>query len=173
MGTVRHTRRTRMRAIEGFKRTGRVDLACQFAGIARDTHYDWLKTDEEYRRLFEEAREGPVGDMLEDEAVRRGVEGVDRLLVSGGRPVVEKIVEPVLDAEGKPKIGEDGKPETREVERRIYVREYSDRLLELLLKARRRSVFGDKVEATGKDGAPLFALETVRAYMQSVPDDEA
>lgn len=37
------------------------------------------------------------------------------------------------------------------------IREYSDSLLSLLLKARRPDVFGDKIkqEITGKDGAPL------------------
>lgn len=41
---------------------------------------------------------------------------------------------------------------------------YSDGLLQFLLKGRRRSVFGDKTELTGKDGEPLkFMDETKKA----------
>lgn len=38
----------------------------------------------------------------------------------------------------------------------VYVTEFSDRLLEFLLKCRNRPVFGDRQELTGKDGTPLL-----------------
>lgn len=38
----------------------------------------------------------------------------------------------------------------------VYVSEFSDRLLEFLLKCRNRPVFGDRQELTGKDGTPLL-----------------
>ncbi len=39
-----------------------------------------------------------------------------------------------------------------------YTRKYSDTLLILLLKARRREKFGDKQEITGKDGGPVAVI---------------
>jgi hypothetical protein len=47
--------------------------------------------------------------------------------------------------------------------------QYSDTLLALLIKAKRRSVFGDKQEITGANGGPLTIL--VRAF--PTPDDPA
>jgi hypothetical protein len=38
----------------------------------------------------------------------------------------------------------------------VMVTEFSDRLLEFLLKCRNRPVFGDRQELTGKDGTPLL-----------------
>lgn len=132
-GRLHHTRDSRARVIREFQKTGRIDLATTAAGVDRSCHYRWLRTDKAYAQAFETARK-PVGDMLEDEAIRRAVEGVD---------------EPRL-------IG-------KEV---VMVRTYSDRLLELLLKSRRREVFGDKtaVEISGPDGGPVttkLALEFV------------
>ena len=53
--------------------------AAEEAGIARSTHYLWLK-DPEYRRRFLEARETAY-DKLEREAWNRAVSGSDRLLM--------------------------------------------------------------------------------------------
>lgn len=44
-----------------------------------------------------------------------------------------------------------------------YEQVYSDSLLMFLLKGRRRAVFGDKQELTGKDGAPLVLDSSSRA----------
>ncbi len=38
----------------------------------------------------------------------------------------------------------------------VYVTEFSDRLLEFLLKCRNRPVFGDRQELTGANGVPLY-----------------
>jgi len=53
--------------------------AAQEAGIARSTHYLWLK-DPAYRKRFLEARETAY-DKLELEAWKRAVSGSDRLLM--------------------------------------------------------------------------------------------
>lgn len=171
MGAVRHTRHTRGRLLANFADTGRIDLACQAVGVSRDTHYDWLKKDEQYAKAFEVARLRAV-DLLEAEAWRRAKDGVEEPLLHAGKRVVEKVVELVRDENGKPKLGEDGHPQTREVERPIVIVRYSDQVLMFLLKGRKREVYGDKVEATGKDGEPLFSVDAVRAYMKSVPDED-
>ena len=54
------------------------------AGIDRDYHYYWLKSDENYRLAFEQARQ-MAGDKAEDEVVRRGIEGFDHPIIYEGK----------------------------------------------------------------------------------------
>lgn len=165
MSGVRHNRRTRARLLAEFAVCGRIDLACSAVGVSRDTHYEWLKKDPEYSKSFDDARDQAV-DMLEAEAWRRAREGVPEPIVHAGRRVVETIDVPELDGDGKP----TGK--TVKVDRSLVVVRYSDQLLMFLLKGRKREVYGDKIEASGKDGGPLFPLDAVREWMQGEPDDE-
>lgn len=94
--------------LTAFEECGRVTKAAQIARINRCTHYDWHDRDPEYARAFQELRDRIV-DVLEDEAIRRAVEGVDRPLI--GRVAKDK----------------DGVITT--------FRHYSDSLLILLLRA--------------------------------------
>ena len=55
-----------------------ITAAAEAAGIARSTHYLWLK-DSDYRKRFLEARESAY-DRLEREAFKRALAGSDRLL---------------------------------------------------------------------------------------------
>lgn len=43
------------------KSLGIVTVACREVGIARNTHYDWMKADEEYKKTVED-----IGDMAID-----------------------------------------------------------------------------------------------------------
>ncbi len=52
--------------------------AASIAGISRTTHYEWLKTDPEYAKAFEQAKLDAC-DMLEKEALRRAVAGVEEV----------------------------------------------------------------------------------------------
>ena len=66
------------------------------AGIDRGTHYDWLRKDPEYRAQFE-AAQVQAADRLEDEAVRRAYEGVERpVTVAGKRELVRKYSDTLL-----------------------------------------------------------------------------
>ena len=87
MPGVRHSQRIRERLIKEFRRVGRVDLACEAAGVDRTLHYVWLKNDTEYRKAFEEAREEACG-LLEDEAVRRAYQGTMKPMSIGGKIVM-------------------------------------------------------------------------------------
>src|SRR5882724_5117347 len=87
MPGVRHSQRTRERVIKEFRRVGRVDLACAAAGVDRTTHYWWMKSEPEYRKSFEEAREEAVG-LLEDEAIRRAYRGTLKPMSIGGKMVM-------------------------------------------------------------------------------------
>lgn len=53
---------------------GTVGTAAEKCGITRQTHYNWMKDDLAYKKAFERAKE-MAGDLLEEEAHRRAVEG--------------------------------------------------------------------------------------------------
>jgi hypothetical protein len=56
--------------------TGNISEACRLINIGRRTHYAWMQEDEEYRRAVDDAME-TAADLLEKEARRRAVQGVD------------------------------------------------------------------------------------------------
>ena len=60
--------------------------AAAAVGITRKTHYDWLDHDPEYATAFADARECAT-DVLEKEARRRAVDGVDEPVYQGRRLV--------------------------------------------------------------------------------------
>lgn len=129
--------------LAAYAQCAHIEDAATAAGIARSTHYLWMKEDPEYPALFAEAEELAT-QVLIDAAVRRGVHGWD---------------EPVFH-EGK-KCG--------------TIRKYSDKLLELGLRAR-HPAYRQKydVEHTGKDGKPLIPLAMLDALLHGAPssDDE-
>lgn len=75
-----------------------------------------------------------------DEAWREASEqGIDRLEDEARRRAVDGCPRPVY--QGGVQVGE--------------IREYSDSLMSLLLKGRRKHVFSERVEQTGVDGGPV------------------
>lgn len=99
----------RARVLKEFRRTGRVDLATAYAGVDRTTHYNWLKQDDEYRRLFEEATIEATG-LLEDEAFRRAYMGTMKPISVGGKVVMvtefsDRLIEFLLEARNRRKYG--------------------------------------------------------------------
>ena len=103
--------------LAAFRATGNVRLACEAAEVGRSTHYRWL-ADAAYEEAFELAKED-AADILEAEATRRAVEGVE---------------EPTGWYKGVP----GG-----------YIRKYSDTLLIFLLKGLRPEVYRDRMEVRG------------------------
>jgi len=59
-----------------YKNCGIITRACTEADVGRRTFYDWLEQDPAFATAFEDAREEAT-DLLEEEARRRGYEGVD------------------------------------------------------------------------------------------------
>jgi hypothetical protein len=102
------------RFLRQFIECGTVRTACELVGIHWSTHYGWLKTDKEYSLRFGEA-ELLYADGVRDEVHRRGLQGWD---------------EPVI-FQGKPSTIGRGKKK-----RPVTIRKYSDRLLELLARAK-------------------------------------
>ncbi len=102
-----------------FLETGNVRRACEVAKVGRSSHYRWLEQHKAYREAFNVAKQC-AADLLEAEAYRRAVEGVE---------------EPVGWYKGKP----GG-----------VVRKYSDVLLIFLLKGLRPEKYRDRVELHGQ-----------------------
>ena len=72
----------RMRVfLDTYAKTGRVNRACEVAHITPRTHYRKLEDDPVYRQAFERA-ESEVGQMLEDAAVERALDGDSHLLLA-------------------------------------------------------------------------------------------
>ena len=112
MKQLKLTEARQARFLEALADTGSVTAAVAAARTSRTRVYELRKTDTAFAAAWDEAQEIAT-DRLEEEAHRRAMEGVARLLVSGGKLV----------------RGDDGQP--------ITVRHYSDNLLLALLKARR------------------------------------
>lgn len=74
------------RFLQAFAATCSVQKASQLAKVRSQTHYDWLREDPTYSSRFRQARMW-AAQRLEDEAVRRAIEGVRRPLLYKGKQV--------------------------------------------------------------------------------------
>lgn len=63
-----------------YAQTGNISYAAEAVGMHRNTHYRWLREDEDYVSAYE-AAQFEVGDTLEAEAIRRARENSDTLLI--------------------------------------------------------------------------------------------
>ena len=116
-----------------------IRLACFKAGISRTTAY---RTRDRYSSFADPWEEAllDAADILEGEARRRAVDGVEKPVYYKGK---------LIDT----------------------VREYSDGLLTLLLKAQKPERFRDRrdVEVSGKDGGPIrTAREMTDAELEAI-----
>jgi hypothetical protein len=59
-----------------YVRTLGIRSAMRLSGVERQDHYFWLKTDERYAELFDQAQE-MLADMFEEEVLRRAWQGHD------------------------------------------------------------------------------------------------
>ena len=65
-------------------------MAAKAAGISRQSHYRWLKTDPDYPGRYQEAK-AESAQLLEDEAVRRARDGVVEQIYYQGQVVGQKL----------------------------------------------------------------------------------
>lgn len=66
-----------------YARTLGIRSAMRLSGVERQDHYFWLKTDARYAELFEQAQR-MLGDMLEEEVLKRAYMGHDTPIVYHG-----------------------------------------------------------------------------------------
>lgn len=120
--------------IESFKSSGTILAACVRLGIDRKTVYTWFD-DEKFKEMWAEAQEA-VTELVETAAMARGVNGVERYVINGGRPVVD----PAHQCQLIPEKDQNGKPTGKMIgncpAHWLKYREYSDHMLEKLLEAR-------------------------------------
>jgi len=105
--------------LAAFAATCSIDGAAAAAKVPREHHYDWKNRDATYRAAFE-AVQDQAAQRLEDEAVRRALEGVKRPMFYRGKAV---------------KTGRGRSART------VYEVEYSDQLLITLLKRFRPALY--------------------------------
>lgn len=129
------TRRAKEKFLEEFRKRGIVKNACEAAGIARRTAYDWHAADEDFAASWNEA-ESEAADSLEEEALRRAAYGTDK-------PITYQGV--IMD----------------------HYKEYSDRMLEMMLRARRPERFSEKHQVDHSGG-----LSVSLSFDLSAGDDE-
>lgn len=134
--------------LQELRETGNVSHACRVAGVARWTAYMHRRDDDAFRQAWDEAEECATQTVLEPEAWRRAVDGVEEVVVSAGR-----IMGYWKDAQGNivPEGTEGARFEP------LTVRRYSDQLLKVLLVAHNPEKFSEraKYEHSGPDGGPL------------------
>ncbi|MGE0294810.1 MAG: hypothetical protein AB7P97_20865 [Hyphomonadaceae bacterium] len=111
--------------------TGVVTSACEATGVARKTAYHWRDADPDFADQWDEAIATST-DRLEAEAHRRAVLGVEEPVFHRGQLVFKR------DADGEVVRDSNGEPVPATVSRR------SDRLLELMLMAKRPEQYGRK-----------------------------
>lgn len=134
-----HRRRTKAQKQEAFlealREMGNVRYACEQADIPRRTVYEWREAEPVFAQHWEEALD-EAADSLEQEAWRRAVDGVDK---------------PVFGSRGAGLgSGEVG-----------TVREYSDTLLILLLKAARPEKYRERTDVRQSGPVTPINWETV------------
>jgi uncharacterized protein YbjQ (UPF0145 family) len=119
-----------------FAQCGIILRAAQAAGVGRQTVTDWRHADPAFVDLMADAHENAL-DLLEEEARRRGHDGV---------------VEPVF--QGGHEVG--------------TIRRYSDHLLMMILKGKRRESFSERVEQTGANGSALAPAVVMVSWHHSM-----
>jgi hypothetical protein len=131
--------------LQHFASIGVVTAAAKLAGIERQRHYEWLQAPDKYPGYAEQyaAAMEEAADRCEAEMMRRGVAGWDE-------PVYGKLPG---EQTGNGVIGSK--------------RVYSDRMLELALKARRPEKFRERYEHTGPNGGPIKS----EVHVFQIPDN--
>lgn len=139
--------------------------AAKAVGVDRSTAWRARQADEAFAEAWDDAMEEGI-DRAEQEAFRRAVVGFEEPVIDKGRLAYR--YERYLDDDGAEHyrllLDEHGQPIP------LTVRKHSDALLGLVLKGRRKSVYAERKELTGADGAALPAAQVIIAT--GVPSDD-
>lgn len=69
-----------------YVRTGSLTRACQACSISQQAHRRWLRQDPQYAEAWSDAQ-AALADSLEEEAIRRARDGIERPVYQGGLQV--------------------------------------------------------------------------------------
>ena len=122
--------------LEAYRATVSIKHAVEVSGITHDEFRAWLNDIPEFRARWEEIQDA-AAQTLEDEAVRRAIEGCRRAVYYRG--------EPVIDSQGNP----------------IYELEFSDGLLTTLLKRFRPALYRENWHV--EHGGSIDLVQRMRA----------
>lgn len=92
-----------VRGIPGKKLPLSIRAACDAVEISRQTFFNWKKSDPDFQAAWNDAWDDGA-DLVEDEALRRAVEGVEEPVYQGGvlvgrkRVYSDKLMERMLEA---------------------------------------------------------------------------
>ncbi len=125
-----------------YAETGSVTRAAQAAKIHRSIHYRRLIEDPAYKAAFQAAHEIAIA-VLEDEAIRRAVEGVEEPVIYKGMPTYL----PEREENGQPVYDEDGRLVMSE--KPLVIRKYSDQLLQFLLRGAKPEKYRERFQHDG------------------------
>lgn len=167
------------RFLEELETHGVITYAAKAVGVYPSHVFRYRAQNPDFAKLCQEAIDGPGTDRLEAAARYRAVDGVEEPVVHQGQftPIYERDETGAVRVQVvKSRVWSEGKwttvEETIPVQARnpdgspkwLCKRVYSDSLLSLLLKGRRKAVFADRTEITGADGGPVTVIdETARA----------
>jgi hypothetical protein len=135
-------------------RLGIVKIAADAAGVGRMTAYEHREKDKEFAKQWDEVMQN-AADLLEAEARRRAVEGVKKYVHHKG-----VIVTVPVDRDGN--VVTPGDPATV-TSVPLVEHEYSDNLLQAMLRAKRPNEFRDNVNVTN-DACPTVDEPAVMVY---------
>jgi hypothetical protein len=165
---------------EAFVLRGSIEAAARQTGISRQTHYKWLKQDDEgeykfpqYVEAWEDAKTRAV-ELLESELRRLGLVGeIKHAGFFQGLPVMDYI----RDSDGEPILFDVINPETKKREKKKKLRPImqatkSVAALIYLHKVHSPSYKGEKVEVTGTDGSQLVPFSFIRQVLAETEGEE-
>jgi hypothetical protein len=133
--------------LAAFRATGFIGRSSDAVGIDRANHSIWRNEDAFYSAAFEAAKED-IADEMESAARDRAIKGVTNIkFAKNGTPIIDPR-----------KCDENGKIRKEWADDPwYYEHQYSDKLLELLLRAKRPNEFRSNFshEVSGPGGAPM------------------
>lgn len=139
--------------LAAYVRLANVSKAAKAAKIERALHYRWLEEDPDYPKQFQAAQR-EAAQVLEDEAIRRAHEGINKPLVYKGQFTYK--TRPKRNADGSI-VQENGKTVYEEYGAPLAVREYSDGMLMFLLRGFMPGKYRENssVELSGPGGGSI------------------
>lgn len=124
-----------------------VTAAAEAAEVDRSAHYQWLTSRPDYAEEFQRAKD-EVFERLEGEAIRRAHDGVEKKLYHRGKPIFD--------------------PETGE---QATERQYSDQLLQVLLRRFRPDLYGSDPANVANVNIQQNGTGTVREILDAMHSD--
>ena len=131
------------------------------------THYWWMKSEPEYRKSFEEAREEACG-LLEDEAVRRAYRGTLKPMSIGGKMVMvtefsDQLLMFLLKCRN-PKVFGDKREDTVHMDGQLSVAE--------IIRSRRQQRLAEEAAAEAAANAAAVQATSMPALPEATAEAE-